>query len=409
MPPPVPLNAPRGPTEEGGAREEEGKREEKQQAAVTEPRASNLRSRRLEEKQRPPEIVKITALNAATGREESIFAFADEVEVDGDHPPKTSASDNVQTFNKIVNHLVYDAPLDGASVGAPPISAAAAAAAAAGRPKQVTKSLRSAVEASFGKRFRSSSFAFSPSPSGPDSNLLIFLAGSGETSPSNNFLALGKTMALPQTAVLSVVGAHALPFDLGNCWYHEMDYDTGDALPPGSPALLSSLSSSISLLMSCLSDLSSSLPGTPLDSLEHVFLFGYSSGACLAAEVAHSLASSNRPPLGGVVCVRGCLLPSLRLSASPPSPTTTTPPVHWSPLLLLLGDCDDRCPPKLALEATIPTYGGGTAAPHGLVTARTTKGAGHDMIKDPNESRALFEFLSPKIRKIVCEKMMPSL
>ena len=111
---------------------------------------------------------------------------------------------------------------------------------------------------------------------------MVFLPGSGEASPENNYAALARKMALPQVASLVLLGSHTLPFDLGYAWFQEMDYTTGETLHMASPLRLSSLSLSVSQVVSLVLDLSKSLP------MESIFLLGFSSVVRRSQVSAHS-------------------------------------------------------------------------------------------------------------------------
>jgi len=273
----------------------------------------------------PEEVIKVSAVNAVTGNTESAFVF----------------SDDPDEINRVTNSLVFSnaTPLAIASLSASDISNLAE--------KHSLLSL------------------YSPSTSVTTSNLLIFLPGSGESSPDNNYLALGKKFDLPQTGVLSVLGTEELPFDLGYTWYHDMDYETGDNLDWGSAAKLESLKRSVRKMSTFLLELHDTVH------LENVFLFGYDQGATVAMEVARE-----NPLLGGVVAVCG---------GRPGAPGKV-------PVLQFVGGKDELYT-KAEAKVCRERYG------KELVQQFVGERRGHGMLSGVEETKAFHGFVAEKLKR----------
>ncbi|GMI47353.1 hypothetical protein TrCOL_g11221 [Triparma columacea] len=217
----------------------------------------------------PTEVMRISATNQVTGKEESSFLW--------------STSD-AKIIDTITNTLIFAPPstpypTPSASPSNPPIPSF-----------DSTKLLSLASSLSF------VSSHLPPPPPQPSSNLIVYLPGCGETRPSNNFQALASSMSLPQTLSLFLLGPHEIPFDLGYGWYQSMDYSTGDPLPFGHASRSRTFLSSVSKVVRLLEGIRDGEGG---GSLENVFLLAYASGADVAMEVA------GRVKFGGAACFRG--------------------------------------------------------------------------------------------------------
>ena len=112
-------------------------------------------------------------------------------------------------------------------------------------------------------------------------------------------------MALPDTEIMSVLPGKELPFSLGWAWFDEMDYGTGETLPPTSGVRLGGLKSAVEEVRR----LVQAVAETAFER-ECVFLFGFSSGATVAMEVARSFGGRR---IGGCVCVCGGVADGLTL------------------------------------------------------------------------------------------------
>jgi len=232
----------------------------------------------------------------------------------------------------------------------------------------------------------------------PPKNLVIFLPGSGETSPNNNYFTLGKKFDLPSTAILSILPPQQLPFDLGYAWFTEMDYTTGLQLSRSDPVRLETLRGAVSKMRRLLKFITSRSFAR-----ENVFLFGFSSGATVAMEVAKE---EGRSRIGGCVCVcGGCVLEGgvdledergdrqekrenggKGIYISSPHDPNQLNTTSWTPILLLAGKKDKQFTQRDAKRSA------------SLYLRRTDvdirmMGGGHSMIKSEGEIRAVMKFL----------------
>ncbi|CAO1632557.1 unnamed protein product [Parajaminaea phylloscopi] len=170
---------------------------------------------------------------------------------------------------------------------------------------------------------------YSASPSGIDSNLLIFFHGLGDTS--RPFFELGKSLqkTLPQTAVLSVQGSEKIPIlpEEAWCYWQCIDPVMGAVIPHQNPSAFLSVMGSLldHLVDDC---------GWPA---EAIHLFGFAHGATAALEgaiawlrkrraatssVAKQGSSTER--LGSIVSICGSLLSLPTFDT--PLPTLV---LHW--------------------------------------------------------------------------------
>ncbi|OQR91239.1 hypothetical protein ACHHYP_04855 [Achlya hypogyna] len=209
-------------------------------------------------------------------------------------------------------------------------------------------------------------FGIAPSPTSNE-NMLIFLHGLGDTHDA--LFALGSTMALPQTAVMSVRAPLALPFDLGYAWYHALDNDGNVLLPRAASAARSqSLAEVVTHWHQLLHVLHVDY-GWPY---ARMFLFGFAQGATTALHVA----ASTTQRLGGVVSVSGAFL-------SAPNGQRATP-------ALLLQARDDSLVPT-ADAAQTATW---AAQALGKVSARTFDGPGPLALNARERMAPVMEFLA---------------
>ncbi|GAA5885278.1 hypothetical protein JCM16303_005983 [Sporobolomyces ruberrimus] len=162
------------------------------------------------------------------------------------------------------------------------------------------------------------SFSYSPSPNGTDSNLLIFFHGLGDTFAP--FAQLGKSLNLPQTAILSLQAPTQIPLleEPAFEWWESFD-PLGEIIQNPNPT------KTLELITKVISYLTSSTgPNWPLSSLH---FFGFAQGASLAGELAlylsrqSSTATSNstRKSIGSIVSISGGLLshPTIPESSKP--------------------------------------------------------------------------------------------
>lgn len=228
-------------------------------------------------------------------------------------------------------------------------------------------------------------YKISPSPSPPQipstsQNILIFLHGAGETTPDNNFYKLGVKMNLPNTTILSLLAPHHLPFELGQAWYHEMDYTTGDQLPNSSSVKISSLKASIAAIHTFITDVLK-----PSYSSENMFLFGFSSGATVAMEVAKTIS----PRLGGCICVcGGCLL--IENASKSKSEKSKTP------VLQFVGGRDAHFRKTVEAKKSQQLYNGESGKKESF-KLRLMEGKGHEMVGAESEMKELFVFMGKNL------------
>jgi len=250
-----------------------------------------------------------------------------------------------------------------------------------------------------------------------DTNLLILLHGAGDSHlPYHEF---AKKMKLPQTATLcvnanamgSVSGSNSgfvtLPFDLGHTWFEEMDYTTGEPLKSNDARRLKSLESACNKFDTLLLDAiinhntSDAAATTELWIPERIFLFGFSSGACLAMNICYNRMKQGKLPLGGAVCVAGGLrgttlqLPDLNSSKSKRNDNECTP-------ILLMGGGQDASYTTSLLKADAKLYNSICSSKSDLVKTFVQPGKGHDMVKHQAEIKCMMEFFAEKmVRRMI--------
>jgi len=233
-----------------------------------------------------------------------------------------------------------------------------------------------------------------------DENLLIFLHGAGDTHAM--FDRLGGQMNLPQTATLSISASVQmevdngnqgkfveLPFGLGFTWFEEMDYQlTGDVLPPNDSRRVSSLARAVRLMCALLDSLAKTyIP-------ERVFLFGFSSGACLAMESCRAWHESGKLPLGGAICVRGGIRTKSKLEHKKVAN-------HATDVLIMSGSDDATYSVSMAKNESRQHY-----PDPSKVTVHVQKGKGHEMITSEGEMQVVMNFLS---KRLVRRTTMPGI
>lgn len=141
----------------------------------------------------------------------------------------------------------------------------------------------------------------SPPPSSQQAiNVLILLHGLGDTNVS--FTTLGKQLALPETACISLQAPTPLPFDLaGFHWGDDIHFDSTDGhmeLDTGFVKAVEIIAEDVinaTLVKQC--------GYTP----RNILLFGFGQGGMAALAAVHSLPAE----LGGVVSIGGPLPTSL--------------------------------------------------------------------------------------------------
>jgi predicted esterase len=265
-----------------------------------------------------------------------------------------------------------------------------------------------------------------------NTNLIIFLHGAGDTH--RPFDKLGQTMALPQTATLSVSaqsgsdgsGYEELPFGLGFTWFQEIEYTTGMPLPYHHPLRIQSLMAATLNFTKVLDQLiqpDEEEEGSSCGwiSPERIFLFGYGSGATLVHQICRSWSSSTnqyepatsssssssqrhrRPPLGGAICVCGGSTLKEEKEEYPTNIGTTTcsssksennNKSHKTPILFMVGEQDTSFSPHMALSIQ-KIYGGGGSEE--LVQIHVEPGKGQEMICRPREMECIMKFLAKRL------------
>ncbi|GAA5950173.1 hypothetical protein JCM3765_004226 [Sporobolomyces pararoseus] len=147
-------------------------------------------------------------------------------------------------------------------------------------------------------------FSYSPSPDGVDSNLLIFFHGLGDTFKP--FAQLGKSLNLPQTAVLSLQAPTQIPLleEPAFQWWDSFD-PLGEIIPNPNPTKTLELMTKVIIYLTS----PSSGPNWPI---QQIHFLGFAQGASLVGELALHL--SRQPPftksesIGSVVAISGGLL-----------------------------------------------------------------------------------------------------
>ncbi|KAL7458661.1 hypothetical protein ACHAWC_010289 [Mediolabrus comicus] len=237
------------------------------------------------------------------------------------------------------------------------------------------------------------SYTFRHSHDGIDTNLLIFFHGAGDSHVP--FDSLGRQMKLPQTATLSLSASMKsssfveLPFDLGYIWFEEMDYKlTGEVLTNDHPQRITSLRHAVMSLDILLSSLTASWIA------ERIFLFGFSSGACLAMELCRLWKLKRRMPFGGCICIAGGIK-TISLTDSNSDTSTATSPQEsqnqqFTDVLIITGSKDTTFTPKEA-QKTKSYYEANKVQIH------IQEGKGHGMIESRQDMQVVMEFLSKRL------------
>jgi predicted esterase len=223
----------------------------------------------------------------------------------------------------------------------------------------------------------------------PNTNLLVLLHGAGDNHVP--FDKLGQTMALPQTATLAISARsyQELPFGLGNTWFQEMNYATGQALDEKNPTRQKSLQQAAVQLITVL-ELIIKEEGYIIP--ERVFMLGYGAGAALASQVCVLWNERGHSPLGGAVCVAGgAILRNSNTNGMAGKRKAT-------PLLLMVGQKDASFSPKQAEVAKQRYYPECTE-----IHVEPNKAQG--MIQSRNEMQKVMEFFS---RRLVRLSKLPS-
>ncbi|BGP26881.1 phospholipase/carboxylesterase family protein [Rhodotorula toruloides] len=150
---------------------------------------------------------------------------------------------------------------------------------------------------------------YSPSKDGVDANLLILFHGLGDTAKP--FAQLGRSLHLPQTAVLSLQAPERIPL------LEEEAYQWWDSFDPlGELILNPNPSKTLTLLLALLDHLIAPLPSSSSSQTgcgwhpSQIHFFGFAQGGSCAAELAllHSRSSDPSSHLASLVAVSAPLL-----------------------------------------------------------------------------------------------------
>lgn len=211
----------------------------------------------------------------------------------------------------------------------------------------------------------------------PNANLLVLLHGAGDTHVP--FDKLARTMALPQTATLSLSAKNdyeKLPFDLGCTWFQEMDYATGMQLSEAKQRYNRQFAAT--KLCAVMEELSLEqhwiIP-------ERIFFLGFGAGAALVMQLCGLWSERGHVPFGGAICVAGGVV----MEDATTTTTTTTP------VLLMVGEKDDAFPPGRA-RLVKERYGNAD------IHVEPNKQQG--MIQSPDEMKRVMEFLSKRLVRV---------
>ncbi|KAF9530521.1 Alpha/Beta hydrolase protein, partial [Crepidotus variabilis] len=162
-------------------------------------------------------------------------------------------------------------------------------------------------------------FFYSPSDDGTDENLLILLHGLGDTHVP--FSKLGKSLKLPQTAVLSLRAPQQVPFLYEDAWQWYPSFDTlGEMIPNPNPT------PALQFLTKVVDHLTTHCKWP----LNRIHLFGFAQGGSVAVEftlerwkVSRASSGTTTPDsqaFASVVSVAGPLLTYPTLSTKCPTP-----------------------------------------------------------------------------------------
>jgi len=185
-------------------------------------------------------------------------------------------------------------------------------------------------------------FFYAPSDDGTDENLLILLHGLGDTHVP--FSKLGKSLKLPQTAILALRAPEQVPFlyEESYQWFTSFD-DLGEMIerPNPTPAIQYLTKTIDHLINDC---------AWPID---RIHFFGFAQGGSVAAEFVvdhwkqrqlradqaggNSEQEESIPSFGSIVTVSGPLLSYPTLSTLSPTPIVVAHRSHPSDMALLPG------------------------------------------------------------------------
>ena len=184
-------------------------------------------------------------------------------------------------------------------------------------------------------------FFYAPSDDGTDENLLVLLHGLGDTHAP--FAKLGKSLKLPQTAVLALRAPTPVPFLYEDAWQW---FPAFDGL--GAPLTQPDPTPAITYLTTALDHLT----GPCAWPADRIHLFGFAQGGTAALELAVSQWSKHTIALASVVSVSGALLSYPTLSAActtpvlmahrPPPAESALPPTALSVLKRTFGVTESR-------------------------------------------------------------------
>ena len=262
----------------------------------------------------------------------------------------------------------------------------------------------------------------------------------GDTCHGSLHHSFAKGMALPQTALLSLDASHKqfieLPFQLGYTWFIEHDFSMEGlmkslsvvedaAVPSSSP--FSDLTrlprdhplrvQSLNRAVDCLQEIILALTTTSSCcwSPERVFVFGYSCGASLAAELALDRAKRKLPALGGVIAVAGGATPIIQRDDDYclNSPFNINE-VTLTPLLIIAGSkdtsftsSDARLSAKmydqlLSISGNKEDTAGDESKENDMVRLFIKQGKKHDMIRSKEEMEHVMQFFAKRlVRRMV--------
>ncbi|PPQ90309.1 hypothetical protein CVT25_007894 [Psilocybe cyanescens] len=174
------------------------------------------------------------------------------------------------------------------------------------------------------------SFSYTPSDDGTDENLLILLHGLGDTEIP--FSKMGKSLKLPQTAVLALRAPEQVPFlyEEAYQWYTSFD-DLGETITRPNPT------TALQFLSKIIDHLNKDCTWP----ISRIHFFGFAQGGSVAAEFgiywwkSRSKASTSgnaegaqAESFGSIISVSGSLLSYPTLSSLCPTPVLI---VHRSP------------------------------------------------------------------------------